>query len=68
MNPPRFELDHAIRLFFAAHGITIKKSHILEYGKTASPPGRRKTKGKEQRTSNKKTDSRGQHGFAFDNT
>jgi poly(A) polymerase len=30
MNPPRFELDHAVRLFFAIHGITIKKSHIME--------------------------------------
>ncbi|MDR1318861.1 MAG: polynucleotide adenylyltransferase PcnB [Treponema sp.] len=37
MNPPRFELDHAIRLFFAGHGITIKKSHIMERGKAASP-------------------------------
>ena len=30
MNPPRYELDHAIRRFFAVHGITIKKSHIME--------------------------------------
>ncbi|MDR1251459.1 MAG: polynucleotide adenylyltransferase PcnB [Treponema sp.] len=30
MNPPRFELDHAVRRFFAAHGITIKKSHLVE--------------------------------------
>ena len=29
MNPPRFEVDHAIRRFFAAHGITIKKSHVI---------------------------------------
>jgi poly(A) polymerase len=33
MNPPRFELDHGVRLFFAAHGIIIKKSHIMERGK-----------------------------------
>ncbi|MDR2259148.1 MAG: polynucleotide adenylyltransferase PcnB [Treponema sp.] len=33
MNPPRFELDHAVRLFFAAHGVTIKKSHFPERGK-----------------------------------
>jgi poly(A) polymerase len=37
MNPPRFELDHAVRRFFAAHGITIKKSHIMERSK---PPAR----------------------------
>ncbi|MDR2133973.1 MAG: polynucleotide adenylyltransferase PcnB [Treponema sp.] len=37
MNPPRFELDHAVRLFFAAHGITIKRSHILDLGKAAAP-------------------------------
>ena len=30
MNPPRFELGHAVRRFFAAHGITIKKSHLME--------------------------------------
>jgi poly(A) polymerase len=30
MNPPRFELDHAVRLFFAAHGITIKKSRLAD--------------------------------------
>jgi poly(A) polymerase len=33
MNPPRFELDHAVRLILAAHGITIKKSRFLEWGK-----------------------------------
>ncbi|MDR1238661.1 MAG: polynucleotide adenylyltransferase PcnB [Treponema sp.] len=36
MNPPRFELDHAVRLFLAAHGITIKKSRFLEWGKPGS--------------------------------
>jgi poly(A) polymerase len=30
MNPPRFELDHAVRRFFAANGITIKKSHLVD--------------------------------------
>jgi poly(A) polymerase len=33
MNPPRFELDHGVRLFFAAHGVTIKKSHFSDRGK-----------------------------------
>jgi poly(A) polymerase len=28
MNPPRYEIDYAVRRFFAAHGKTIKKSHI----------------------------------------
>jgi poly(A) polymerase len=37
MNPPRFELDHAVRLFFAAHGVTIKKSHFLERPKPPAP-------------------------------
>jgi poly(A) polymerase len=37
MNPPRFELDHAVRRFFAAHGVTIKKSHIMDRPK---PPTR----------------------------
>jgi len=30
MNPPRFELEHSVRLFFAAHGVHIKKSHFFE--------------------------------------
>ncbi|MDR1287726.1 MAG: polynucleotide adenylyltransferase PcnB [Treponema sp.] len=33
MNPPRVELDNAVRLVFAARGITIKKSRFLERGK-----------------------------------
>jgi poly(A) polymerase len=37
MNPPRFELDHAVRRFFGAHGIVIKKSHLME---RPAPPGR----------------------------
>jgi poly(A) polymerase len=37
MNPPRFELDHAVRLLLALHGITIKKSRFLEWGKPGSP-------------------------------
>ncbi|MDR0456287.1 MAG: polynucleotide adenylyltransferase PcnB [Treponema sp.] len=30
MNPPRFELDYAVRRFFATHDITIKKSHLAD--------------------------------------
>jgi len=30
MNPPRFELDYAVRRFFASHGVTIKKYHLME--------------------------------------
>jgi poly(A) polymerase len=37
MNPPRFELDFAVRRFFAAHGVTVKRSHIMERG---NPPAR----------------------------
>ncbi|MDR2924051.1 MAG: polynucleotide adenylyltransferase PcnB [Treponema sp.] len=29
MNPPRYEIDYAVRRFFAAHGKTIKKSHSI---------------------------------------
>ena len=29
MNPPRFQLEQAIRHFFAAHGVTIKKSMLM---------------------------------------
>ena len=27
MNPPRFELEHAVRKFLAIHGITVKRAH-----------------------------------------
>jgi poly(A) polymerase len=29
MNPPRYEIDYAVRRFFAAHGKTVKKSHVI---------------------------------------
>jgi len=38
MNPPRFELDYAVRRFFAAHGITIKKSHLADRVNHSRPP------------------------------
>jgi poly(A) polymerase len=37
MNPPRFELAFAVRRFFAAHGVTVKKSHVTDIS------GRRRT-------------------------
>jgi poly(A) polymerase len=35
MNPPRIELDRAVRILFSEHGITIKKARFLERGKIA---------------------------------
>jgi poly(A) polymerase len=29
INPPRVELDHAVRLIFSEHGLTVKKSRML---------------------------------------
>jgi poly(A) polymerase len=40
MNPPRFELGYAVRRFFAAHGITIKKSHLTDVTSNAETPAR----------------------------
>jgi poly(A) polymerase len=37
INPPRVELDHAIRRIFKAHGITIKKPHFSEWGRRSFP-------------------------------
>jgi poly(A) polymerase len=37
MNPPKAELDHAVRLIFAAHGITVKRSRFNERGRSARP-------------------------------
>jgi poly(A) polymerase len=40
MNPPRFEINYAVRRFFAAHGIMIKKSHIADWANSGrQPPG-----------------------------
>jgi poly(A) polymerase len=36
MNPPRFELDFAVRRFFSAHGVTVKKSHLMERSKPSA--------------------------------
>jgi poly(A) polymerase len=36
MNPPRFELDHAVRRFFAAHGVVVKKSHVIDWSNRSS--------------------------------
>jgi poly(A) polymerase len=33
MNPPRVELDHAVRLLFAEHGQNVKKIRFFERGK-----------------------------------
>jgi poly(A) polymerase len=30
MNPPRYELGYAVRRFFSAHGITVKRAHIVD--------------------------------------
>ncbi|MDR2629870.1 MAG: polynucleotide adenylyltransferase PcnB [Spirochaetaceae bacterium] len=37
INPPRADLDHAVRLIFGEHGITIKKSRFMERGKSWFP-------------------------------
>jgi poly(A) polymerase len=37
MNPPRMQLDQAVRLIFGEHGISIKKSHFLDRGKPRLP-------------------------------
>jgi poly(A) polymerase len=40
INPPRTELDQSVRLIFGEHGITIKKSRFLEWGKKTRRPAR----------------------------
>jgi poly(A) polymerase len=37
MNPPRSELDYAVRLIFSEHGITLKRPRFLERGKALGP-------------------------------
>jgi poly(A) polymerase len=45
MNPPRLDLDRAVRLVFAEHGVSLKRSRFLERGRmstvrAAEGPGR----------------------------
>jgi poly(A) polymerase len=44
MNPPRFEMDRAVRAFLAAKGITIKKPHIERLKSTSTVPESGETK------------------------
>ena len=49
MNPPRFELGYAVRRFFSAHGITIKKSHVIDIsarGNNGQLPARENAEGR----------------------
>jgi poly(A) polymerase len=39
MNPPRMELDHAVRLIFTEHGLTVKKSRFPGFGARLGAPG-----------------------------
>jgi poly(A) polymerase len=39
MNPPRVELDHAVRLIFSEHGHNVKKIRFLDRGKPRLPEG-----------------------------
>ena len=64
INPPRYQMDHAIRRFFAAHGITIKKSFFMERAKpqvhesevhAESKPHRRRRRRKPGNTDNVST-------------
>jgi len=62
MNPPRFELGYAVRRFFAAHGVTIKKSHAAGLTPAAGTEGaaaevvRRKRRRRKRRSKNAGTD------------
>ena len=38
MNPPRFELGYAVRRFFSAHGVTVKKSHVVDLANRKDRP------------------------------
>jgi poly(A) polymerase len=38
MNPPRAELDHAVRLIFGEHGLTVKKSRFALSGPRQAEP------------------------------
>ena len=37
MNPPRFELEHAVRRFFSSRGIHIRKSQLMERAQAGKP-------------------------------
>ncbi|MCL2244905.1 MAG: polynucleotide adenylyltransferase PcnB [Treponema sp.] len=48
MNPPRYDLEYAVRKFLTAHGITVKKSHPKPVGEASAvkPKKRRRRKPK----------------------
>lgn len=57
MNPPRFELDYAVRRFFAAHGVIIRKSHVMDWanrGRGTQAPAREKPEGTAALTASQK--------------
>jgi poly(A) polymerase len=62
MNPPRFELGYAVRRFFAAHGVTVKKSHAAGLTPAGEAEGaaaevvRRKRRRRKRRSKNAGTD------------
>ncbi|MDR2068646.1 MAG: polynucleotide adenylyltransferase PcnB [Spirochaetaceae bacterium] len=37
INPPRADLDHAVRIVFGEHGMTVKKSRFIDRGKSWFP-------------------------------
>ena len=55
MNPPRFELGYAVRRFFAAHGVTVKKTHVINTAsRNGPPPPQEPSEGKAEGTISKK--------------
>ena len=58
MNPPRFEMEHAVRRFLLAHSITIKRPHVekpkppQESGKPAAGTTRKRRRRKPKKAIN----------------
>ena len=46
MNPPRFDLEFAVRKFLTIHGITVKKTHPKPAGETAAAKTKRRRRRK----------------------
>ncbi|MDR1839498.1 MAG: polynucleotide adenylyltransferase PcnB [Treponema sp.] len=52
MNPPRYDMEYALKKFLSSHGITIKRVNIIEKLKTAgedSAPSKRKRRRRKPR-------------------
>ncbi|MCL2558670.1 MAG: polynucleotide adenylyltransferase PcnB, partial [Treponema sp.] len=53
INPPRFELDHAVRRFFSNHGMQVRKARLMDRPSQKAPPSSKPSSSASQKTAPK---------------